>query len=90
MAIVQKVIPIEWKRNARAMMEALLRRYDIGYFLEEEKAHYPYRIKENVLDDIAERLCREGENKEELEFYRFQLKRYLAKLLSSLIKEGWG
>ena len=71
-------------------MEALLRRYGIGYFLEEEKARYPFRIKEDVLDGIAESLCREGENREELEFYRFQLKRYLTKLLSSLIKAGWG
>ncbi len=84
------------------MVEALLRRYNLEYFLEGDYNNPSFRIKGSVIKRVAFALCdkkeviKEDENidlipasKEELSYYEWELRRQVQKRISTILEERW-
>ena len=84
------------------MVEALLRRYDLQYFLEGNYDNPSFRIKDSVVKKIALAICDKKEvkkedgsinfiptSKEELSYYEWKLRRQVQKRVSTILKERW-
>ncbi len=80
------------------MVEALLHRYDLQYFLEGDYDNPSFRIKDSVIKRIASALCDKQEgakldttptSKEELNYYEWELRRQVQKRVATILKERW-
>lgn len=95
---MNNIFNLQRRRRVDLMVEALLRRYDLQYFLEGDYDNPSFRIKDSVIKRIASALCDkpEGANlditptsKEELSYYEWELRRQVQKRVATILKERW-
>jgi len=99
---MNNIFNLQWRRRVDQMVEALLRRHDLQYFLEGDYDNPSFRIKDSVVKRIAFSLCDKKEikkadgtinlvptSKEEISYYEWELRRQVQKRVATILKERW-